>query len=217
MKDIILFGNGDLAEVIAYYLESDSEYRVKAFTIDGKYIKEDSFLKRDIIAFEDVEKFYQPDKYKMFVALGYAKMNKIREKKVDEAKAKGFQLISYIHPKSNICPELNIGENSFIFENNVIQPFVKIGANNILWSGNHIGHHSVIGDNNFIASHVVISGRVNIENNCFIGVNATIRDNVTIASETLIGASALVMSSTKEQEVYRSLKTKPARIKSPQL
>ena len=54
--------------------------------------------------------------------------------------------------------DLDVGENTFVFEYNVIQPFVKIGNNVVLWSGNHIGHHVVIADHCFITSHVVISG-----------------------------------------------------------
>ena len=209
MTDVIIFGDGDLAEIIAYYLEEDSGYNVQAFTVDGEFLKQNQFFQRDVIPFEDVEKVYPPDIYKMFVALGYSKMNKVREVKVAEAKEKGYQLIRHIHSKALVYPELEIGENSFIFEANVIQPFVRIGENNIIWSGNHIGHHSVIGNNNFISSHVVVSGRVMIENNCFIGVNATVRDNVTIASETLVGASALIMNNTKKQSVYPAVKTHP--------
>ena len=50
MKNVILFGNGDLAEVVAYYLESDSDYKVAAFTIDGENIKEEKFLEKDVVA-----------------------------------------------------------------------------------------------------------------------------------------------------------------------
>ena len=48
-----------------------------------------------------------------------------------------------------------IGENTFIFEANVVQPGVTVGDNVVLWSGNHIGHDSVIEDHCFIASHAV--------------------------------------------------------------
>ncbi len=214
MKNVILFGNGDLAEVVAYYLESDSDYKVAAFTIDGENIKEEKFLEKDVVAFEKIEEHYPPSTHKMFIALGYSKMNASREKKLQEAKNKGYEIISHIHSKATVCPELSVGENCFIFENNVIQPFVKIGSNNILWSGNHIGHHTIIGNNNFIASHVVISGRVIIQDNCFICVNATIRDNISIASKTLIGAGAIILKNTKEGEVYPAIRTRPIKAKS---
>ena len=59
-----------------------------------------------------------------------------------------------------LVTEVEIGENCFIFEANVIQPFVRIGDNVVMWSGNHIGHDSTIGSHCFIASHAVISGNV---------------------------------------------------------
>lgn len=72
-------------------------------------------------------------------------------------------------------PDLKIGENCFIFEDNTIQPFVTIGDNRVLWSGNHVGHNPTVGDHVFVTSQVVISGACTIGDNSFLGVNATIR------------------------------------------
>ena len=141
-------------------------------------------------------------------------MNAIRAGKYNEAKNKGYELISYISSKATHWGDTEIGDNCFIFENQVIQPFVKIGNDVILWSGNHFGHNVVIGDHCFIASHVVVSGGVSIGAYSFIGVNATIRDDVTIGRECIIGAGALILNNTRDKEVYIAKPTELYRLDS---
>ena len=206
-KKAIVFGTGSFAEVAHYFLTNDSEYEVVAFTISKDNIANSKLLNLPIFAFEDIEKNFCPKEFDMFIAVGYNKMNKIREKFYYEAKTKGYTLLSYISSRATNFINF-IGDNCFIFENNTIQPFVEIGNNVVLWSGNHIGHHTKIEDHVWICSHVVISGNCRIKNNTFIGVNATLRDSITIEKETLVGAAALVMKNTKEKEVYLTDRTK---------
>jgi sugar O-acyltransferase (sialic acid O-acetyltransferase NeuD family) len=202
MAKLIIFGTGDIAQIAKYYFDIDSEHEVVAFTVDSDYIKDAQFEGCPVIAFEDIEKTFNPQDYQMFIAVSYTKMNKIREKKYYESKSKGYNLVSYVSSKCSYMSQYPCGDNCFIFEDNTIQPFVKIGNNVTLWSGNHIGHHSVIHDHNFISSHVVISGHCEIHSNCFLGVNATLHNNITLAKETLVGAGAIISKNTIERGVY---------------
>jgi sugar O-acyltransferase (sialic acid O-acetyltransferase NeuD family) len=202
MAKLIIFGAGDIARLAHYYFTRDSQHQVVAFTADQKYLKEESFLELPLVAFENVAKLYSPQNYKMFVALSYAKMNKVRAEKYYEAKQLGYELVSYVSTRCSFLTDYPVGENCFILEDNTIQPFVRIGNNVTLWSGNHIGHDSTIEDHCFLASHIVVSGYVHIHPFCFIGVNATLRNSIDVARETLIGAGAVVMSNTLEKGVY---------------
>ncbi len=201
-QDAVLFGAGHFAEVAHYYLTKDSEYRVAAFSVDRQYLQEKEKFGVPVVRFEDLERVYSPNLYKMFVAVGYSNQNQTRQAKYEEAKKKGFELISYVCSKAIVWDDVKIGENCFIFEANVIQPFVEIGDDVIIWSGNHIGHHTSIASHCFVASHAVISGNVKIQPHCFIGVNATLRDGVTIAEGSLIGADALIVKDTEPWSVY---------------
>jgi sugar O-acyltransferase (sialic acid O-acetyltransferase NeuD family) len=202
MSKIVIFGAGDIASLAHYYFRKDSEHEVVAFTVDRAYKKQDDFEGLPVVAAEDVVARFPPSQFKMFVALSYAKMNRVRAEKYAQAKALGYELVSYVSTRCTNLTEHPLGDNCFILEDNTIQPFVRIGSNVTLWSGNHIGHHSTIGDHNFISSHVVVSGRVQIKNYCFIGVNATLRNAITINSGTLIGAGAVIMKDTAEKSVY---------------
>jgi sugar O-acyltransferase (sialic acid O-acetyltransferase NeuD family) len=202
MKKVVIFGTGDLAQVAHFYLTHDSPYEIVAFTANRDYIKEDRVFNLPLVPFEEIEEKYPPNKFSMFIAIGYKGVNKLRARIYMKAKEKGYELISYINSKVIKWEDMEIGDNCFIFENQVIQPFVKIGSDVIIWSGNHIGHHSIIGDHCFITSHVVISGNVKIGPYCFIGINATLRDGITIGRECVIGAGSLILRDTKEREVY---------------
>ena len=202
MQDVIIFGSGQVAEVIHYYITRESDRRVVAFTVDGEYASENMHLGLPVVPFEEIVKTFPPDRFGMFVGMSFRNINTLRTRKVGEAEAKGYTLISHASPKAVIWDGFELRPNTFIMENNVVQPYVRIGKNCILWSGNHIGHHTTIGDNVFIASQAVISGAVTIGDGTFIGVNATIRDNVSIGRSNVIGAGALILRDTEDEAVY---------------
>ena len=202
MRDIIIFGIGQIADVIHYYLTEEGGRTVAAFTVDEAYRTEDQHLGLPVVGFETVEQAYPPDKYEMFVAVSFKRVNKAREEKVAEAEAKGYTLASHVSPRATVWSQFVAHPNTIIMEENVIQPYVSVGRNVIMWSGNHVGHHTSIGDNCFIASHAVISGSVKVGDGSFIGVNATLRDNITIGKRNVIGAGTLILADTPDEAVY---------------
>jgi len=216
MAKVVVFGTGQIAEIAHFYLEQDSEHDVIAFTIDQAYYVNSEFHGLPVAPYESLEELYPPSEYKLFIPISYKKVNKLREEKFVDAKRKGYECVSYISSKATYY-NTSVGENCFIFENNVIQPFTKIGDNCILWSGNHIGHHTVIKDHCFIASHVVISGSVEIGEFSFLGVNAAVRDNVKVGKENVIGAGSLILEDTDDRAVFSSKGTEKARVPSNRL
>lgn len=201
-EKLVIFGNGDIAQIANYYFKTDSHYEVVAFSVDRAYITNDQFEGLPVIPFEELQEQFPPEDYKLFIAVSYAQLNKLRERKYHEVKAMGYELVSYVSSKCSYMTPYKHGDNCFIFEDNTIQPFVKIGNNVTLWSGNHIGHHSVIEDHNFISSHVVVSGHCMIRSNTFIGVNATIGHQVEVGKENIIGAGSIITKSTNAGEVW---------------
>lgn len=216
-KKLVIFGIGDFAQVADVYLTEDSPYEVVAFTVNEQYIEAAELSGRPVVAFEGLKELYPPNEFSMLVAIGFSGVNRTRADICRQCKERGYELISYVCSKATTWSDLDVGENTFVFEDNVIQPFVKIGNDVVVWSGNHIGHHVVIGDHCFITSHVVISGGTVIGERCFLGVNATIRDHITIAASTVIGAGAIIMKDTAEEDVYIAPRTEKAGRKSSEL
>lgn len=202
MEKVIIFGNKKLAELAHFYLTHDSPYKVAAFTVNNEFIENKQFMDLPVIPFEKVEKLYPPDKFRMFIAIGYKKLNKIRAEKYYEAKNKGYKLISYICSNATVWDGVEIGDNCFILESQIMQPFVKIGNNVVLWGGCHFGHNTVVEEHCWISPHAALCGGVTVGKHTFIGTNVTIRDNVSIGRESIIGAGALILNDVGNKEVY---------------
>ena len=202
MAEIIIVGDGETAELAYEYFTYDSQHEVVAFCVEREYAKKHQLFGLPVVAFEEIEELYPPARVKAFVAISYTQLNRVRTRLYREAKSKGYACVSYVSSRAFVWRNVEIGENCFIMENNVLQYAVRIGNNVVLWSGNHVGHQSVIHDNVFVSSHVVISGYCEIEENCFLGVNSCIANNVTIAKDCLIGMGAVVHKNTQERKVY---------------
>lgn len=201
-RNVVIFGTSSFGELAYYFFTHESRYRVVGFTADAEYIKNDEKFGLPVVPFKDVTDRYSPERNKLFVAIAYREVNEVREQKFHEAKNKGYDLVSYVHPSATVADNVSIGENTFVFEDQTIQPFVEIGDNVVLWSGNHIGHHSTIEDHCFITSHVVVSGHCTVQQNSFLGVNATITDGVTIGERCIVGADANIINDTEPGGVY---------------
>ncbi len=192
-KKLVIFGTGEIATLARYYFHHDSDYEIVAHTADDEFVTSDVFEGLPLIPFSKVVNAYPPSDYHMHVALSYRRLNRIREEKYNLAKEAGYTLASYVCKKAVTWPDLSIGDNCLILENQTIQPTVKIGNNVMIWSGNHLGHGSFIGDHTYISSHVCISGHTQIGKRCFFGVNSTIRDFMKIGDEVFVAMGASVV------------------------
>lgn len=193
MKNLVIFGSAEIAELAYYYFSNDSDYEVVAFTVDDEFVDFEKLFGLPLVPFSQVtERFPSTDNH-MHVALSYSKLNQLRQEKYEQAKSAGYKLASYVCSKSVTWPDLTIGDNCLILENQTIQPTVKIGNNVMIWSGNHLGHASVIDDHAYIASHVVISGNCKIGKRCFLGVNSTIKDFIEIGDDSFIAMGSSII------------------------
>jgi sugar O-acyltransferase (sialic acid O-acetyltransferase NeuD family) len=209
MATLVIFGAGDVARLARFYFTTDSTHDVAAFVVDRAFKQADTFDGLPLCATDELLTRYPPSAYDLFVAVSYAKMNRVRQEKYESLTAAGYRCVSYVSSRCSYLSTTPPGDNCFILEDNTIQPFVTIGRNVTLWSGNHIGHDSTIADHCFISSHVVVSGHVTIGEGCFVGVNATLRNGITLGPHTLVGAGATIMKDTRANEVYLGARATP--------
>ena len=213
-KQLVVVGDTAFAEVAYEYFTHDSPYRVRAFSVEEKYLTKGELFGLPVVPFEGLEKEYPPEEHEVFVAVVYTQMNRLRTRLSQAARDRGYRLASYYSSRAFVWRNVQFGEHCFVFENNVVQPFVKIGNNVVLWSGNHVGHHSVIGDNCFVSSHVVLSGFAEVGRNCFLGVNSAVANNVKVAADCWIGPGVTVTQDTEEGKIYPAARAEPAKVGS---
>lgn len=217
MKEIIIVGLGETADIAYEYFKFDSNYDVVAFSVDKEYLKCDSYQDLPVVALEDLATIFPPNKYLTFVALASGQLNKNREKLYKKVKEMGYTCASYISSRAFVWRTVKVGENCFIFEGNVLQHGVEVGNNVVLWSGNHIGHQTKIRDNVFVTSHCVISGYCDIGENCFLGVNCTFADGVTVNRDCFIGMGSIVNRNVIENTLIKPAKSEIASISAKKL
>jgi sugar O-acyltransferase (sialic acid O-acetyltransferase NeuD family) len=202
VSSVVIFGAGKYAEVAHAYFTSDTPHEVVAFTVDRAHRSETEKCGLPVVAFEDLEGRYPPRRVKMFVAIGYQDLNRLRARKYEACKAKGYELVSYVSSRASIVGRVDLGDNCLVLEHAVIQPGSRIGNDAFIWSGNLIGHHATVGDHTYVAGGVVVSGHTTVEPYCFLGVHATIGHEVTIGRESFVGAGSLVTRDVAAKSVY---------------
>ena len=199
-KKLIIYGVTEMASYVSHYFNRDLEYEVVAYTVEEKYIENDSFFGKKIVPFEKILNFYLPEEIFFFIAIGPSKMNFIREKYFNEVKSKGYKLINYVSKFAVV--DSKIGENNFIGDFAVINPNVKVGDNNIIYEHSIVSVGAEIYSHNYLAPRVTIGTNAVVTNNTIIGIGAIIKTDIIVASESLVGAGSYISKNTKIKGVY---------------
>lgn len=218
MKPIVIFGLGKIADVVYHHLTRDGGYEVVAFTCDAEWLHD-----RDpgslhygvpVVPFEQIEQHYPPESISMFVAVGYQDLNGLRARKYDAAKRKGYQLITYVSPRADHGPWLEIGDNCVVLDGVGIQPGAKIGNDVWLWNNALIGHHTSVADHCWVAAGATMGGASTLGARCFVGLNATIGGEVELGPDCFLGAAALVVKCAPAASVFIAAGTEKFRLDS---
>ncbi len=218
MAKIVVFGLQDFASLAHFYLKYDTQHEVVAFSVTRDYLPSAPvFEGLPVVGFEGVESVFPPSDYEFFAPISHLDMNRFRQEIYNQAKEKGYRLISYISSKATVFPHTGFGENCFVLEDNTIQPYSQVGNNVVLWSGNHIGHHSIIRDHVLFTSHVVLSGHCVVDAFCFLGANSTVRDRVHLGEGTLVAMSACITHDTEPWSVYSGVPGRRGTVPSSEL
>ena len=202
MEKVIIYGNKAVARETYYCLKYYSNYEVSGFTVDRKFLEGDRLFGLPVIPFDIVKKTFPPDKYKMFIAVGYVKNNNIRKERYFQTKEMGYELITFISPKSIVYPETIVGDNCLIDHQSVISADAKIGNNVIIATGCLIGHDVVIGDHCFLAGGVCVGGGVSIGSCSYLGMKSIIRNGISIGNNCVIGAGAIMLENAEDKSVH---------------
>lgn len=203
-KKIVIFGTSKIADIVYTSIKDDPESVLEpvAFTVDEEYIQEREKFGLPVVSFQEVERYYAPSDYDMIIAIGYHKMNTVREDKCRKAEEKGYGLASFVHSKAELLSTSSIGKNVILLSNVSVGPFTIIGNNVSIYSGAVVSHHAEIEDNVWITSGTVIGGNSKVGANCFCGINSTIGHNIKIGKNNFIGANATITKNTEDESVY---------------
>lgn len=193
--DVILFGVGQLAETLTYYLDEDPALDLIGYTVDRAWLPEDgTFCGRPVVAWDAIEDRFPPDRVHLLGPISYRNTNLLRYDRYRNGKDRGYRFTSYVHPSSHVGGA-RLGENTIVLEECTVQPHARLGHSCILWSKVHIGHHARIGDACFLASFCGIAGNCDVGERTFFGGHTGLADNLSVGSGCIIGAGTVLTSS----------------------
>lgn len=200
MKKLIIFGNGDFARLLKYYIDEDDNREVQCFTVNATEIKGEVFEGLPVVPFETITDNYPVDDYEILLGIGNAHMNETRKKIFEECKRRGYTVASYIHTSSKIH-NLEMGEGTIILEDCLFYPFAKIGKGNLFWDHVLVSHDCIIGDFNTFSGSADMAGYVQVGNNGYFGKQCLLNDGIKVGNYVLVGACAYAKRNLKDYEV----------------
>ncbi|UCG96075.1 MAG: acetyltransferase [Burkholderiales bacterium] len=201
-EQLLIYGNGQMAELSYARLRRDRRYAVVAFTVDGAVLRERELCGLPVIAFEDVERQFPPSSARMFVAVGPLQGNRVRADRYLQAKKKGYRFVSQVSPRAVVDPGVQVGENCSIGDNVVIDPYVRIGDDVWIGTGAVIGHHSSLGDHCFVGVNCTVLGSVRVGPFALLGAGSVIRDQISLGQASIVGVGATIVRDTASDSVH---------------
>lgn len=118
--------------------------------------------------------------------------NRLRRRIFHQLRAQGEQIVTIIHPRAVIAPDVRVGAGAVIFAGVVVNTGATVGENAILNTGCTVDHHNIIADHAHVAPGAHLGGDVRIGEGAFIGIGATVMPQRCVGAWSVVGAGALV-------------------------
>lgn len=199
---LLIYGCGAMARVLHSYIERDPRYKIVGFTVDDDLCNMPFFCGLPFVPWSRASKIFSPLTHKMITAVGYVKMNAIREQKHIEGCEKGYAFTSYVHPSVSIPDSVRIGKNSVILDYSTIHAGTYIGDGVFIASNTNIGHDCRINDYCWINSGCSVGGGSQLGASSFLGVGACVADSANVRRKSFLGANVIVSGETRDGEVW---------------
>lgn len=202
LKPLVIFGAGELAEQVHYYLTEYGGRQVDAFVVDAAFLRHEHLAGLPVVALEDAGGRFDPASHDMFVAVGYSHFNQHRKRAFLAMQARGYGLPSFIHPRAYVARNVTVGPNTLVHEMAAIAPLARLGDNVRIGAHAVVSHHCTIGSHSYLSSSSVVCGHGDIGERCFLGANSTVRDRVRVGEGCIVGAGAYIAGDCEAGGVY---------------
>ena len=203
MIDLVIVGASGHGKVVADIAEKVG-YTDIVFLDDNKAVK--TCGKYSVVgASGDAMRYSSCD---FIVGIGNAE---IRKRIQEELIEKGLHVVTLIHPKSVIAPDVSLGVGTVVMAGAIINPGSTVGNGCIINTGATVDHDNIIENYVHVSVGSHLAGAVHIGTNTWVGAGAIVSNNVSICENCMIGAGAVVINNLTESDTYIGI---PARKKS---
>ena len=202
-QDCIIIGAGTYGQVYAEYLKES--YNIISFYDDDISLHNTNANGIKVVG-KVSDALLLPKSTAVFVPIGN---NPIRVKLLKIFEENGFDIPSFIHPKTIIHPSVKIGKAVYILTGTNIMPLSVIGDYSMISMGVNIAHHTIIEEACFFSQGSNIGASILLETLAYVGISATVMTGLkTVESNSLIGAGAVVIKDVPENAVMAGVPAK---------
>lgn len=206
---VIIFGAGGHANVVAYTVELCFEIDHLLYVVDDEFTRGDSERNiRNIFSRQQVQQ--KISKSGAFGCLG-AGDNFAREKHFKWFRKNKIICPVLKHPTAIVASDVEVGEGSFINAGSIIQPGATIGKGVIINTGAVVEHNCIVEDFVHIGPNVALGGGCRVGKKSWLGIGSTVNDHVTIGQMSMVASGAVVIDDVPDKVLTAGV---PARIKS---
>jgi len=189
-KKIFIYGASGHAKVVIDIVKKLGLYDIEFLVDDNIALKGQSFFGYHVIGLKE-DLLSAPEKSLAgLVAIG---SNKARKTVFNWLQGNGYELISAIHPSTQLGQESTVGCGTVVMANATINSGSKVGDNVIINTNASVDHDCQIGNNVHIAPGATLCGGVSIGDGSFIAAGATIIPNLVIGENVTVGAGSVVL------------------------
>ncbi len=118
------------------------------------------------------------------------------------------QLATFIHPRSYVAPNVEVGPGCVVLPNANVLSNVKMGKCVRIMNGAMIGHDCVINAHAFFAANACAGSHISFGKATYAGLNSTIGGKLNIGDFSVVGMGSVV---TKNVEPYSIIAGNPGK------
>ncbi len=188
MKDVLIFGAGGHAKVVADILLQSGRSKVRAFVDDR--LAGQSLLGIPVI---EEKAAWLEENCDALVAIGDNFIrSKVVKKILDYAPAISFG--TAVHPTAVIASHVILGTGVVVMANAVINSATEIGAHCIVNTSASVDHDCVLSAFSSIAPGATLGGNCMIGDYSAVSIGAVLIHGIRVGEHTVVGAGSTVTS-----------------------
>ncbi len=189
MKPVVILGAGEHAVVVIDILRAMGGFEIVGCLADKAGPGDHAYGVPVIGGMDRIEHLVQ-DGYAAAIGCGGWVDNAPRAKIYQRAATAGVEIVTAIHPRAYIAPDVSIGEGSVVCAGAHLGVCASVGRNTIIHCEALVGHLSRIGDHVLISGGAVVGADVDIENEATVAIGATVASRVRIGERAIISAGS---------------------------
>jgi len=160
VKKVVVYAQTTLGKMLYYDALGNENFVIACFTVDAAYLAGNGLqdLPLPLISFQEIQDRYPPEEYDMLALFDESSRMRNRGQMYLKAKSAGYQLRNYISARSDVAPDIVLGENNVIMGATHVGFGGTMGNNNLIRQQVYLGHEFKIGNNNMIIAGCTIGG-----------------------------------------------------------